>query len=100
MLAYIGEKFLAWSDPRLVDMDDLLATVAIYYLTSSFQTSVMIYQQSKESRAWLSKYEVWGKIKSLMAYSSFVRIVIYHTETPPHLHSLSIQPYEIRLVNV
>lgn len=75
MLAYIGEKFLGWSDPRLLDINDLLATVAIYYLTSSFQTSVMIYQQSKESRAWLSNYEVWGKIKSLIAYSSFVRIV-------------------------
>lgn len=73
MLAYVGEKFLAWSDPTLLDMDDVLATVAIYYLTSSFQTSVMIYQQSKESRAWLSSFGFWGKIKSLMAYSAFVR---------------------------
>jgi len=73
ILAYIGEKFLAWSDPRFLDMDDLLSTATIYYLTSCFQTSVMIYQQAREKRAWLSDYAVWGRIKSLIAYSSFVR---------------------------
>jgi hypothetical protein len=73
MLAYIGEKILAWSDPRLVDMDDLLSIVTIYYLTSCFPTSVMIYQQADEKRVWLCSYAALGRIKSLMAFSAFVR---------------------------
>lgn len=76
MLAYIGEKILAWSDPEHIDMDDLLATVAIYYLTSCFQTSVMIYQQSKQKRAELSNFSTWGSIKSIMAFSAFVRLCV------------------------
>lgn len=74
MLAYIGEKILAWSDPRFVDMDDVLSIVTIYYLTSCFQTSVMIYQQATEKRVWLSSYAAWGRIKSLIAFSFFVRL--------------------------
>lgn len=46
LLAYIGEKFYAWSDPATLDSTDLIDTVAIYYLTQSFYTSVLIYNRS------------------------------------------------------
>ncbi|EJD35304.1 alpha/beta-hydrolase, partial [Auricularia subglabra TFB-10046 SS5] len=46
LLAYIGEKFYAWSDPDTLDTTDLIETVALYYLTKSFYTSVFIYNRS------------------------------------------------------
>ncbi|KAF8315330.1 alpha/beta-hydrolase, partial [Clavulina sp. PMI_390] len=79
LLAYIGEKFLAWSDPTTLDMDDVLTTVTIYYLTSCFPTSVMIYQKCKAGRARLSDPTIWGKIKSQMAFSAFP----YEVAVPP-----------------
>ncbi|KAF8315331.1 alpha/beta-hydrolase [Clavulina sp. PMI_390] len=79
LLAYIGEKFLAWSDPATLNMDDLLATVTIYYLTSSFQTSVMIYQKCRPTRALLGDPAIWGKIKSQIAFSAFP----YEIYAPP-----------------
>jgi len=72
LLAYIGEKIQGWSDPSTSDVDDLLATVAIYYLTDCFSTSVMIYNQSAKHRARLSTYEgSRGKMKSTIGYSAF-----------------------------
>jgi len=48
LLAYIGEKMYAWSDPTTLDPADVLDTVALYYLSSCFATSVLIYNQSKQ----------------------------------------------------
>lgn len=45
MLAYIGEKIYSWSDPSLVDPKDIIDTVALYYLSGSFASSVLIYEQ-------------------------------------------------------
>ena len=45
VLAYIGEKIYSWSDPQLVDPNDILDTVALYFLSGSFATSVTIYNQ-------------------------------------------------------
>ncbi|KAI5120952.1 hypothetical protein M0805_001657 [Coniferiporia weirii] len=45
VLAYIGEKIYSWSDPDLVAQQDILDTVALYYLSGSFATSVIIYNQ-------------------------------------------------------
>ncbi len=45
LLAYIGEKIHDLSDPTRVDPQDLLNTVALYFLSGSFATSVMIYNQ-------------------------------------------------------
>lgn len=45
VLIWIGEKFYGWSDPNCFDIQDLLDTVALYWLTESFATSVMIYNQ-------------------------------------------------------
>jgi len=72
LLAYIGEKILAWSDPSTLDLDDLLATVAIYWLTDSFHTSVMIYQQNTKQREIISSREgTRGRMKSTIGYSAF-----------------------------
>lgn len=74
LLAYVGEKMLAWSDPKHVDLNDILATVAIYYLTESFHTSVMIYQQSKPKTEEIGSYRTIGRIKTTkIGYSLFVR---------------------------
>lgn len=45
VLAYIGEKIHDWSDPTKVDPQDIVDTVALYYLSGSFATSVVIYNQ-------------------------------------------------------
>jgi len=71
LLAYIGEKMQAWSDPSCWDDTDLLETVAIYYFTESFHTSVMIYSQNKDIRAAFRKTTSWGKLKSKLGLSAF-----------------------------
>ncbi|KAH8113196.1 alpha/beta-hydrolase [Phellopilus nigrolimitatus] len=48
ILTYIGEKIYSWSDPDLVDQQDILDTVALYFLSGCFATSVVIYNQAKE----------------------------------------------------
>ncbi|KAF8511378.1 hypothetical protein JB92DRAFT_3177082 [Gautieria morchelliformis] len=40
----------AWSDPTTLDQADVLDTMALYYLTRCFPTSVMSYHQSKKDR--------------------------------------------------
>jgi hypothetical protein len=45
VLTYIGEKFYGWSDPSRLDPQDILDTVALYYLSASFPTSVLMYNQ-------------------------------------------------------
>ncbi|EXL55716.1 hypothetical protein FOCG_06266 [Fusarium oxysporum f. sp. radicis-lycopersici 26381] len=48
-LSWIGEKFIAWSDPRagsppsVLDHNEMLKTVALYHLTKTFASSVYIY---------------------------------------------------------
>ncbi|KAF8311281.1 alpha/beta-hydrolase [Clavulina sp. PMI_390] len=80
LLTYIGEKKLAWQDPATFELDDLLATVSLYYLTSTFQTSVMIYQQSlPRLRQILTDTSEAGKIKIPTAFSAFP----YELEAPP-----------------
>ena len=46
VLTWIGEKIYAWSDPERVDPMDILDTVALYFLSGSFATSVVIYNQA------------------------------------------------------
>lgn len=48
LLAYIGEKFYGWSDPERLDGQDVLDTVALYFLSKCFPTSVLIYNQAKD----------------------------------------------------
>ncbi|CCT73932.1 related to epoxide hydrolase [Fusarium fujikuroi IMI 58289] len=48
-LSWIAEKLIVWSDPRtgtppsVLDHNEMLKTVALYYLTKSFASSVYIY---------------------------------------------------------
>ncbi|KAF5597820.1 epoxide hydrolase [Fusarium pseudocircinatum] len=48
-LSWLVEKLIAWSDPRagsppsVLDHNEMLKTVALYYLTKSFASSVYIY---------------------------------------------------------
>ncbi|PYH88720.1 alpha/beta-hydrolase [Aspergillus ellipticus CBS 707.79] len=51
-LAWIGEKFLNWSDPNagtypsVLTHNAILTSVSLYYLTESFASSVVIYAQN------------------------------------------------------
>ncbi|RSL40964.1 hypothetical protein CEP53_013055 [Fusarium sp. AF-6] len=51
-LAWIGEKFINWSDPSagtspsLLDHNEILRSVSLYYLTKSFVPSVYMYAQN------------------------------------------------------
>lgn len=51
-LAWIGQKFLIWSDPRqgtppsTVTHNEILRAVSLYYLTHSFVSSAFIYAQN------------------------------------------------------
>ncbi|KAJ5806537.1 alpha/beta-hydrolase [Penicillium pulvis] len=51
-LAWIGEKFMNWSDPdaghapSVLTRNEILRSVSLYYLTESFASSVVIYAQN------------------------------------------------------
>lgn len=49
LLAWIGEKFLAWTDPRTTpDLDAILGDVTLYWLTGCFPTSIWKYREVEE----------------------------------------------------
>ncbi|KAL7813308.1 Alpha/Beta hydrolase protein [Trichoderma gracile] len=56
-LAWIGEKFLNWSDPRAgtgpsaLTHNEILTTVSFYYLTKSFNSAGFIYYQNQNGFA-------------------------------------------------
>ncbi|KAJ0419605.1 alpha/beta-hydrolase [Aspergillus carlsbadensis] len=56
-LAWIGEKFLNWSDPNagtqpsVLTHTEILRSVSLYYLTESFASSVLTYAQNSEGFA-------------------------------------------------
>lgn len=64
-----------WSDPDKLDKADVINTVALYYLSGCFPTSVMIYHQTltirNEMRAFFNGEPQW-KIKSKIGYTLFV----------------------------
>ncbi|KAH7081019.1 Alpha/Beta hydrolase protein [Paraphoma chrysanthemicola] len=48
-LAWIGEKFLAWSDPRSTpSLNTIISDVTLYWLTGCFPTSIYTYREMKE----------------------------------------------------
>ncbi|KAI0083153.1 alpha/beta-hydrolase [Irpex rosettiformis] len=51
LLTYVAEKFYTWSDPERLDPTDILDTVALYWLSGCFSTSVMMYNQTRKQRA-------------------------------------------------
>lgn len=49
LLAWIGEKFLAWSDPSAgIPLHTILSDVTLYWLTGCFPTSIYTYREVKE----------------------------------------------------
>lgn len=48
-LAWIGEKFLAWSDPRTTpSLRTIISDITLYWLTGCFPTSIYTYREVKE----------------------------------------------------
>jgi microsomal epoxide hydrolase len=48
-LAWIGEKFLAWSDPTTTpSLHTIVADITLYWLTGCFPTSIYTYRETKE----------------------------------------------------
>ncbi|KAF7591418.1 hypothetical protein BBP40_001579 [Aspergillus hancockii] len=51
-LAWIGEKFMNWSDPNagtgpsVLNRNEILRSVSLYYLTETFASSILIYSQN------------------------------------------------------
>ncbi|KAH8107521.1 alpha/beta-hydrolase [Phellopilus nigrolimitatus] len=87
VLTYIGEKIYAWSDPGLVDQQDILDTVALYFLSGSFATSVVIYNQSNKERPGLSISGKWP-LKNKFGYSAFP----FELGGPPKIDIAAIGP--------
>ena len=49
-LAWIGEKFLAWSDPSSTPpLNTILADITLYWLTECYPTSIYTYREAKET---------------------------------------------------
>ncbi|EJU05940.1 alpha/beta-hydrolase [Dacryopinax primogenitus] len=71
LLAYIGEKFQAWSDPTLLSDKDILATVALYYLTNTFHSSVIVYKMSGKARNDMATSSTLWRIKCRFGFSYF-----------------------------
>lgn len=47
-LAWIGEKFLAWSDPSTTpSVDTILSDITLYWLTGCYPTSIYTYREDK-----------------------------------------------------
>ncbi|KAI0343010.1 alpha/beta-hydrolase [Trametopsis cervina] len=49
ILSWIGEKFYGWSDPERLDPQDIIDTTALYFLSGSFSSSVVIYNQAHKT---------------------------------------------------
>ncbi|CAN9176463.1 unnamed protein product [Alternaria alternata] len=50
-LAWIGEKFLAWSDPSTTpSLNTILSDITLYWLTGCYPTSIYTYREAKETK--------------------------------------------------
>ncbi|KAH7406838.1 Alpha/Beta hydrolase protein [Phaeosphaeria sp. MPI-PUGE-AT-0046c] len=48
-LAWIGEKFLAWSDPSTTpSLQTIIADISLYWLTGCFPTAIYTYRETKK----------------------------------------------------
>jgi microsomal epoxide hydrolase len=48
-LAWVGEKFLAWSDPSTIpSLHTIVSDISLYWLTGCFPTSIYTYREMKE----------------------------------------------------
>lgn len=55
LLAWVGEKFLEWSDedPR---MDEILTSLTLYWVTSTFESSIYMYKDVSLAPAFSSPF--------------------------------------------
>ncbi|KAL5521016.1 hypothetical protein ACEPAG_8938 [Sanghuangporus baumii] len=73
ILTYIGDKIYGWSDPELLNPLDIIDTTVLYYLSGSFATSVMMYNQSAVQLMDLAAPASEGKflLKNKFGFSAF-----------------------------
>ncbi|KAL5532422.1 hypothetical protein ACEPAF_5992 [Sanghuangporus sanghuang] len=73
ILTYIGDKIYGWSDPGLLNPLDIIDTTSLYYLSGSFATSVMMYNQSAVQLMDLAAPASEGKslLKNKFGFSAF-----------------------------
>ncbi|KAK9786225.1 putative Epoxide hydrolase N-terminal domain-containing protein [Seiridium cardinale] len=82
-LAWIGEKYIEWSDPRagtppsVLTHNEILVQVSLYYLTKSFVSSVFTYAQN--GAAFKSNYSK-PETDAPMLFSSFKYNFAFWTE--------------------
>ena len=106
VLSYIGEKFHEWSDPTCLDPLNIVNTTALYYLSGSFPTSVMVYQQVRIKKACsrvgfcfdnlqnattrkeLSEDPSKWRMKSKIGYHAFVSVLNFQRIGEMRIHSL------------
>ncbi|KAJ8116998.1 hypothetical protein ONZ43_g4309 [Nemania bipapillata] len=76
-LAWIGEKFIIWSDPRqgtgpsLLTHHEILREVSLYYLTRSFVSSVYIYAQNPGGFKQTDYSDVKARTDAPLLYTTF-----------------------------
>jgi len=110
-LAYIGEKYHEWVDPNFrPTKEDIVNTVAIYYLTQSFHTASLPYFESAgktselvklHARIGLSvfKWDIMSTPKSWVAGASDLLFYREHSKGGhfPHLEQPDVLATDIRL---
>ncbi|KAI0538354.1 Alpha/Beta hydrolase protein [Xylaria digitata] len=76
-LAWIGEKFIIWSDPRqgtgpsVLTHREILREVSLYYLTRSFVSSVYIYAQNPNGFIQTDYSDVKARTDAPLLYTTF-----------------------------
>ncbi|KAF2963858.1 hypothetical protein GQX73_g9696 [Xylaria multiplex] len=76
-LAWIGEKFIIWSDPRqgtgpsVLTHKEILREVSVYYLARSFVSSVYIYAQNPNGFVQTDYSNVKARTDAPLLYTTF-----------------------------
>ncbi|TGJ85206.1 hypothetical protein E0Z10_g3538 [Xylaria hypoxylon] len=76
-LAWIGEKYIIWSDPRqgtgpsILTHKEILREVSLYYLTRSFVSSVYIYAQNRAGFTQTDYSDVKARTDAPLLYTTF-----------------------------
>ncbi|OJD32326.1 epoxide hydrolase [Diplodia corticola] len=74
LLAWIGEKMLAWSDPATApSLDEILLNISIYWFTGCYPTSIWFYRNLVD-RSRIAPEVTWKGIKGKpLGFSSFAK---------------------------
>ncbi|KAI0115656.1 alpha/beta-hydrolase [Nemania sp. FL0031] len=76
-LAWIGAKFIIWSDPRqgtgpsLLTHNEILLGVSLYYLTDSFVSSVYMYNQNPSAFSQTNYSNAKAQTDAPLLYTTF-----------------------------